>query len=161
MSRANTRELVGSTALVREAPDQRLMISDKLYRLRPIDGLRPLFLVRVLNGRRVRAQIETATSGASGSMQNISQGLVGSLEIPDLPLPEQEAMEAAVEEMWAGVSESQASAAKFRQRLLDYRDSLITEAVTGALDVSSLTDQLLDDSTHAAIESHHPQVLLR
>ena len=46
------------------------------------------------------------------------------------------------------------------QALLDeYRDALITEAVTGKLDVTCISDQQLDESAHAAMEGERPEVL--
>lgn len=83
MSRANTRELAGSVAFVASTAGRRLMLSDKLYRLALAPGMRREFVAAVLSSREARDQIEIATSGASSSMQNISQKLVRSLHIPD------------------------------------------------------------------------------
>jgi len=44
-------------------------------------------------------------------------------------------------------------------RLAEYRDALITEAVTGQLDVTRLSDSQLDESAHAAAEGERPEVL--
>ena len=44
-------------------------------------------------------------------------------------------------------------------RLAEYRDALITEAVTGQLDVTRLSDSQLDESAHAAVEGERPEVL--
>lgn len=43
--------------------------------------------------------------------------------------------------------------------LTGYRDALITEAVSGKLDVARLADVQLDESAHAAIEGERPEVL--
>jgi hypothetical protein len=45
-----------------------------------------------------------------------------------------------------------------RERLIEYRDALITEAVTGQLDVTRLSDSRLDESAHAASEGQRPEV---
>ncbi len=45
------------------------------------------------------------------------------------------------------------------ERLAEYRDALITEAVTGQLDVTRLSDSQLDESAHAALEGERPEVL--
>jgi len=40
----------------------------------------------------------------------------------------------------------------------DHRDALITEAVTGKLDVTRLSEQQMDESAHAAMEGEQPEV---
>lgn len=45
------------------------------------------------------------------------------------------------------------------QSLTEYRDVLITEAVTGKLDVTRLSDQQLNESAHAVMEGEQPEVL--
>jgi len=98
MSRANTRALAGSAAVVESIGGWRLMLCDKLYRLvaRP-DRYRPHYLVAALASRRVRDQIEMATAGASASMQNITQELVRGLQVPCPTLEEQARSEAELE----------------------------------------------------------------
>jgi hypothetical protein len=44
------------------------------------------------------------------------------------------------------------TAATLVQRLADYRDALITEAVTGQLDVTAVSDAQMDERAHAAAE---------
>jgi hypothetical protein len=39
-----------------------------------------------------------------------------------------------------------------RARLDEYRDALITEAVTGQIDVSAMSDRQMDERLHSAIE---------
>ena len=41
----------------------------------------------------------------------------------------------------------------------EYRDALITETVTGKLDVSRFSDQQVDEAAHAAMEGERPEVL--
>ncbi len=48
---------------------------------------------------------------------------------------------------------------RLRDELIEYRDALITEAVTGKLDVSRLSDQQFDESLHAVAEGSPPEVL--
>lgn len=84
ISRANTKELVGSAAVVLE-DHPRLMLCDKLYRLRfQIGTCEPEFLAFYLGTARVRGQIELAATGASSSMLNIGQSTI--LELPRLRL---------------------------------------------------------------------------
>lgn len=73
VSRANTRELAGSAAVV-DADYPRLMLSDKLYGF-ALDRARavPEFVSLVLGTQRWRSLIELEATGSSPSMQNISQ----------------------------------------------------------------------------------------
>ncbi len=49
--------------------------------------------------------------------------------------------------------------ARFLTLLAEYRDALITEAVTGKLDVTRLSDSQVDESAQAAMEGERPEVL--
>ena len=68
VSRANTRELVGSCAVITE-DYPRLMLCDKLYRLVASNEVAPGFLAHLIavHGRR---QVEIEANGASASMVN-------------------------------------------------------------------------------------------
>ncbi len=57
------------------------------------------------------------------------------------------------------IRETQSEQARVNTLLVEYRDALITEAVTGKLDVTRLSDQLLDESVRAAREGELPEVL--
>jgi type I restriction enzyme S subunit len=73
VSRANTPELVGRAVLV-ESTRPRLMLSDKLLRLRPrVAVATNAFLQLVLSAETTRAQMAEAATGSSRSMKNISQ----------------------------------------------------------------------------------------
>jgi type I restriction enzyme S subunit len=159
MSRANTRDLVGSAAYVSETNGVRLLFSDKHYRLHLGERMRGPFLALILNSSVVRAQLEAMTSGASGSMQNISQAVVRNLGIPDLPLDQQMAVERAVRARRGAIYKARVEACGLQSRLTEYRDALITEAVTGQLDVTRLSEHQMDESAHAAMEGEPPEVL--
>jgi len=90
VSRANTRELVGSAAVaLQDYPN--LLLCDKLYRLRvDCKGAHPQFLSFFLGSREARSQIELEASGASDSMLNISQSAILELPCPAPPSDDQE-----------------------------------------------------------------------
>lgn len=137
MSRANTKELVGMAAIVEDDYPQ-LMLCDKLYRLELQQnwGL-PEFAVLVLRSDLSRRQIELGASGASSSMQNISQDVVRDLVVAFPPLEEQR----AIVEKAGQIREASGTLAKHVgehiARLREYRSSLISAAVTGELDLST------------------------
>ena len=48
-----------------------------------------------------------------------------------------------------------------RRDLVSYRDALITEAVTGKLDVTRVSDSQMDESLAAVRENETPEILTR
>jgi len=132
ISRANTRELVGSAALV-VSVRPKLLLCDKLYRARAGKAIAPQFVALLLQCGHVRYQIEREATGASGSMQNVGQDTIRNIRcaIPEV----QEQLEIA---RWASqqsdtfkraTSELQESIGLLRE----YRSALINAAVTGQL----------------------------
>lgn len=82
VSRANTQELVGSAAVVPEGVRPRLLLCDKLFRIRPQAEVQARFLTYLLRTPAARYQYERDATGASGSMQNIGQDTIKNLSIP-------------------------------------------------------------------------------
>lgn len=159
MSRANTRDLVGSVAQVDDLGQRRLMMSDKHYRLHMTPDLDPTFATLALNSRRVRDQIEIATAGASSSMQNISLDVVRRLSIPDVPVEEQRLVVARIGAIRDRLQTAAAEARGTRDVLAEYRNALITEAVSGRLDVSKLGASRMTECLAASREGGRPEVL--
>lgn len=82
LSRANTPELVGRAGFV-ETTTPRLMLSDKLLRLRPNGRVvAPRYLALALELPRSRTQIREAATGSSQSMKNISQEALRRVRVP-------------------------------------------------------------------------------
>lgn len=135
ISRANTKELVGSAAVV-PANFDRLLLCDKLYRLRlALYKCLPDYAAAVIGTREARSQIELAATGASSSMLNIGQSVV--LDLP-LPLPTMDEQRAIIDflraenDRIAALSDSaQHGVALLKER----RSALIAAAVTGQIDV--------------------------
>lgn len=135
MSRANTKELVGMTALVDDDYPQ-LMLCDKLYRLElKQDWVLPEYAVLALRADCSRRQIELGASGASSSMQNISQDVVRELLVAFPPLDEQHAIVNRAGEIREACGALAGHVNEHIARLREYRSSLISAAVTGQLQV--------------------------
>lgn len=83
VSRANTTELVGASAIV-DQPYENLLLPDKLWRLVTKDSVDPFFLWACLQHPLTRNAISKASSGSGGSMKNISQTNFLAVEIPDV-----------------------------------------------------------------------------
>jgi type I restriction enzyme S subunit len=104
MSRANTLELVGAYALVRETRPK-LMLSDKSLRF-VFEGKRkvlPEYIEKVLRSPALRIQIEAGASGTSPTMKNISKEKVLNLLLPNHSLPEQRRIVAELDALQAEV----------------------------------------------------------
>lgn len=134
VSRANTRGLVGSAAVVDK--DYRwLLLCDKLYRIRLDNRCLPEFLSYFLGIRVVRDQIELGSSGASQSMQNIGQDTIKNLP---LPLPGNSEAKDILEfvrdklERFSLLEERTRTAIELMK---EHRTALISAAVTGKIDV--------------------------
>jgi len=141
ISRANTRELVGSAALV-EQDFERLLLCDKLYRLRlKTTAALPEFLTLFLRSGMARSQIEVAASGASSSMLNVGQAVILELALPLPPLVEQAEISEQVRERRQQFERLLADAQAAISLLQERRAALISAAVTGKIDVRGLVGQ--------------------
>jgi type I restriction enzyme S subunit len=134
ISRANTRELVGSAA-VAHRPHPRLMVCDKLYRLRfRSDSLLPVFVAYYLQSQPVRGQIELQASGASASMLNIAQETIRELAIARPPIADQVAIVDFLDSETARIDALVAEQHRLISLLQEKRQALISHAVTKGLD---------------------------
>ena len=134
MSRANTTELLGSAAYIRETP-QRLLLCDKLYRLTAKPGVvEPRFLAWFLASATARSQLEPEATGASGSMQNIAQDIVRDLWMPLLPYSQQVVVADFLDCETARLDRLVAAKERVLGLLGEKRRALITRAVTRGLD---------------------------
>lgn len=135
ISRANTRDLVGSAAVaVSDYPW--LMLCDKIYRLRlNAERVAPEFLALYLGSNAPRSQIELAASGASDSMQNISQSVVTDMPLPLPPVGEQKAILRLLGDTLKRSDELVEDVTIQRRLLQERRSALISAAVTGKIDV--------------------------
>lgn len=134
MSRANTKELLGSAAIA-ISPRNKLLLCDKLYRLIPSSRIDSNYLVRILRSTISRMQYERDATGTSGSMQNIGQDTIKNLVIPAPPLEEQKLIEQNLSALLTASSASEEKTQSAIEKLKEYRAALITAAVTGKIDV--------------------------
>lgn len=137
VNRANTPSLVGSAGYVSDAR-RNLYLSDKLWQVSFTSALAE-FLYHWTRTAVYRSQIVANCVGASSSMQNLSMTDFRNIAIALPPIAEQQAI---VEFLSGRISRSDALIAKSTEMiktLREYRSALITDAVTGKIDVGAAT----------------------
>lgn len=137
VSRANTTELVGGAAFVKQVRP-RLLLSDKLYRPIISSGcLLPEFLVYYLRSLTSRFIFERDSTGASGSMQNISQEILANLSIPIPPIDEQHRIIEHIKSKHTDLEKLESTTKRVIELLQERRIALISYAVTGKIFISA------------------------
>jgi len=136
VSRANTRDLVGSAAVV-SGDYPRLMLSDKLYAL-ALDESKavPRYVAHLMASRRVRDLIEMAASGASSSMLNISRDDIVNLPMNVPDVAEQHLILKHLDEETAEIDNLITKTQRHIELVRERRRALITAAVTGQINIS-------------------------
>lgn len=135
MSRANTRELLGSASIVREVR-AKLLLCDKLYRLN-LDQkiLLPEFFTLAMKSSIVRFQLERDATGASSSMQNIAQFAIVNVTLPIPNIQEQKEILLYLDQETAKIDKLISVIQEGIKKLQEYSTALISAAVTGKIDV--------------------------
>lgn len=135
VSRASgSPDLVGSAAVVNHL-DYNLILSDKLFRLRPRLGYSAKFLYWFLNSRRYRVQVRRAISGAEGLANNLPLSALRGFEVAVPLLDEQHRIVAYLDEQTSKIDTLIAETERFIELARERRSALITAAVTGQIDV--------------------------
>ena len=135
ISRANTKELLGSAAIVPLNVRSKLLLCDKLFRLRPEPTIDEEFLTCYLRTPAARYQYEREATGVSGSMQNIGQSTLKNLVLPVPPLDEQRTIFEFIQIETSRLDDLMNNAESAITRLTEYRFAVITAATTGKIDV--------------------------
>lgn len=105
----------------------------------------------------VEEQVERLSVGSTFSRINVPT--VRSLVVPDDDAAAETAAARAIEESFLPLAKAEQAMRAVMVTLSEYRDALVTEAVTGKLDVTKVSEQQLDESAHAAMEGELPEVL--
>jgi type I restriction enzyme S subunit len=143
ITRANTPQLVGSTAVV---PDVRrkLLLSDKIFRVDVSSSLNPHYVSLIARGSRVRAMSSASSNGASQSMANIRFEEVKEWPIPLISREDQRKVVAEVNRSHTQTAALRACIVRQLDLLAERRRALITAAVTGQFDVSTASGRGVD-----------------
>ncbi|NJN61977.1 MAG: restriction endonuclease subunit S [Coleofasciculaceae cyanobacterium RL_1_1] len=137
ISRANTKELLGSAAIVVDLR-LKLIFCDKLYRIITKYEVNKNYLIRYLRSSLARFQYEREATGTSISMQNIGQDTIKNLIIPFPPIEEQKTIAKYIEKEIARIDAKIAKTKRIIELQKEYRTALISEAVTGKIKIPDL-----------------------
>jgi type I restriction enzyme S subunit len=130
-----------------------------LHRVRPLakDSARLLmWCLRLMHDRG-----DFYADGTGSTIPHLPAERLRAARIPWPPLDEQPALLARIDGSARGGRELEEEARSIDAALQIYRDALITEAVTGQLDVARVSDAQMDESLHAAAESEAREVFAR
>ena len=94
-SRANTREMVGATAVITQDYPEHIL-PDKLWKIRFLDKANVWYMKYVLSSESIRSIFSSVSTGTSGSMFNVSMDKFKSIRIPLPPLELQQQFAAFV-----------------------------------------------------------------
>lgn len=138
ISRANTKELLGSAAIVPADVRSKLLLCDKLYRVTTPADVYEEFLTYYLRTPTARYQYEREATGASNSMQNIGQDTIKNLVMTLPPFSEQEQICQTIRKAVLRLDKLMTATESAIDRLTEYRIALITAATTGKIDVRNV-----------------------
>jgi type I restriction enzyme, S subunit len=144
ITRANTPQLVGSTAVV-PTVRSKLLLSDKIFRVRLNRGLDPEYVAVIARGSRIRGLCSASSNGASQSMANIRFEEVKAWPIP---IADQSRQREIVEQVGSSrehVIRLKSTIDRQISLLAERRQALITAAVTGQIDVSTASGRGIED----------------
>ena len=134
ITRANTPQLVGAAAVAHN-PRGKLMLCDKIFRVKTTRDLVPEFLVLVSLGTRIRDMCAESSHGTSQSMANLKIEDIKRWPIPAAPAQVQRTAVAGLSEA-RDHALSLAEAIDWQLALLaERKQALITAAVTGEITV--------------------------
>ncbi|MDG4774973.1 restriction endonuclease subunit S [Solwaraspora sp. WMMD792] len=137
ITRANTPELVGATAVVPPNTRAKLLLSDKIFRVRTSSQIDPSYLATVARGRRIRALCSASSNGASQSMANLRFEEVKEWPIPAIDLDLQRDLVSQTGQNW---ELTQAVRERVRRQIFllkERQQAFVTLAIAGKIDVTN------------------------
>lgn len=144
ITRANTPQLVGATAVVPPIRGK-LLLSDKIFRVRVLPTLDPHYVTAVARGSRIRNLCSAASNGASQSMANIRFEEVKEWPIPAISIDRQRDLVSRMSRTWDMTRDLRVKVQSQLSLLTERKQALITAAVTGQIDVSTASGRGIED----------------
>ena len=137
ISRMNAPSLVGACGFS-EKDDTRVYLPDRLWQVRFDNALMPEYAWRYLSTKRIKSWFATIATGTSSSMKNITKPQLKSIQIP---FPSLEKQAETVRRIKTRCDKCNAACHVFEEsimHLIDLRTRLISDVVTGQVDVRDI-----------------------
>lgn len=137
ISRMNAPSLVGACGFS-EKDDTRVYLPDRLWQVRFDNVLMPEYAWRYLSTKRIKSWFATIATGTSSSMKNITKPQLKSIQIP---FPSLEKQAETVRRIKTLCDKCNAACHVFEEsimHLIDLRTRLISDVVTGQIDVRGI-----------------------
>lgn len=137
ISRMNAPSLVGACGFS-EKDDTRVYLPDRLWQVRFDNALMPEYAWRYLSTKRIKSWFATIATGTSSSMKNITKPQLKSIQIP---FPSLEKQAETVRRIKTLCDKCNAACHVFEEsimHLIDLRTRLISDVVTGQVDVRGI-----------------------
>jgi len=125
-------------------------VSRDAARISPAAGVSGEWLRLALIAPSARAGLEQTVMGTG--VKGINIGAIRRLRVPLKPYAEQKSEVRQLAHEEARLKELTACMEHMLKRLVEYRDAVIAEAVTGRLGLDALSESYLRESAHAALE---------
>ncbi len=127
ISRANVPRYVGACAIARE-PRSRLMLCDKIFRVvfRQPSEIDAGYLVEILKIPHLRHQIESALTGTSPTMKNITKESLLNLQLPVPPINVQRSLVDRITSLRAAIAHERTAVAKLSEGVAAKMEILVT-----------------------------------
>jgi type I restriction enzyme S subunit len=120
-------------------------LNTTLY-VRDFHGNDPRYLYHLLRA------LPLGSEATKSAVPGLHRADVHRMEVRHLSFAEQRTASREIDAIDVGLQDMKKRSSHLRSLLAEYRDALITEAVTGTLDVSRVSDAQMDERAHAAME---------
>jgi len=124
----------------------KVWVNNHAHVLRTRDGWLEEFVAEALNAVDYSQYITGATR------DKLTQADLRAIRVPAIEIAEQERIVAELSRLRAKVEAATSELSEFSKALQRYRDALITEAVTGKLDVAEASEGRMEERLHEALE---------
>lgn len=140
MTRSNTKELVGDVCIVEDCLPKTIP-SDLIYRITVNKSLAiPRFIMYMMLSNPVRQQISAAAKGSSGTMPKISHNIIKQIQLCLPTYAEQRQIIRYLDQSLSAIDSLITQKQSLLVRLREYRNSLISECVTGKVRVPGVEE---------------------
>ncbi len=131
INRASGSPTLAGSAAVAEIVRPRLMLCDKVFRVRVGDSYLERFFVYSFSSATARRFIQSHLTGVVGTAYNLPQQVLLRVPVPDLPLDEQRRRTGFLDRYLVGTERLLDSITRSVDLLSEHRQALMTAAVTG------------------------------